>query len=91
MEALKNIIQLKGGSKKRLAHELRLLKPDTKICGSHIHNWIVRDKKIPPEWILPLAAVCNYEYTPHQINKEIYPNPDDALPHYLKTQLACEA
>ena len=83
VEALLKIIDTKNGSKSLLAESLRQEKPGSKICAAHINNWIYRDKKIPPLWVIPLAKVTDYEVTPHELHPELYPYPSDGLPPHM--------
>ena len=34
---------------------------------------------------LAWSAVTNYLVTPHELNPNLYPNPDDGLPKHLRT------
>lgn len=84
VEALFKIIEMTNGSKSLLADSLRQLRPGTKICSAHINNWIYRDKKIPPTWVIPLAEVVSYKVTPNEISPDMYPHPNDGLPTELR-------
>lgn len=43
-----------------------------------VSQWIKRG--VPPDRIIQLCSVLGWEYAPHDINPELYPNPTDALP-----------
>ncbi|MBG6243509.1 MAG: Cro/Cl family transcriptional regulator [Candidatus Symbiopectobacterium sp. Dall1.0] len=36
--------------------------------------------RVPARYIRALCAFLEWRVTPHELNGEIYPNPDDALP-----------
>jgi hypothetical protein len=84
MDSLLKIIGMFEGNKTALANRLRGEIPNSKISQAHINNWLLRDKKIPPEWVIPLSRVSNWEVTPHAINARLYPHPHDGLPEHMR-------
>lgn len=90
MEYLQKIISIFGGKKSALASKLVAYGPKNKLTGSHINNWIARDKKIPSEWIIPLARAVDFNVTPHELRPDIYPHPEDGLPDALRCQCVHE-
>jgi hypothetical protein len=84
MEHLNKIIEMHGGSKTALANHLKAICPGTKISQAHINNWLTRDGKVPPEWIIPCCISVDFKVIPHQISPDIYPHPDDGLPENLR-------
>lgn len=43
-----------------------------------VYEWITKGK-IPPDRVLPLARLTDFEFTPHQLDSALYPNPTDGL------------
>jgi DNA-binding transcriptional regulator YdaS (Cro superfamily) len=43
-----------------------------------VSQWIKRG--VPPDRIIQLCEALDWEYSPHDINPDIYPNENDALP-----------
>lgn len=46
---------------------------------SNIATWLNRDKKVPAEAVIPIAAALNFEVTPHALRPDLYPHPDDGM------------
>lgn len=78
-QLLKNVVERNGGQS-ATANRLRSLRPESKIRQGHVRNWIYRDERLPPEWILPLCEVDAWQVTPHELRPDIYPHPHDGLP-----------
>jgi DNA-binding transcriptional regulator YdaS (Cro superfamily) len=49
------------------------------ISRISVYEWIEKDR-LPPDRVLALAELTNWEYTPHMLAPERYPNPTDGLP-----------
>lgn len=84
MKSLLKIIDLHGGKKATLVTCLLRLRPDANLTNTHINNWLNRDNKIPPEWILPLCESVQWQVTPHELSADLYPHPDDGLPDAMR-------
>jgi hypothetical protein len=84
MDALLKIIELHDGSQTALADHLKSLFPERTITQGHISNWINRDGKVPPDWIIPCSQAVNYEVTPHHLSASLYPHKFDGIPLHLR-------
>lgn len=49
------------------------------ISPVSVGEWIKKDD-LPAPRILPLAALTQWEFTPHMLNSDLYPNVSDGLP-----------
>lgn len=49
-----------------------------KVKQQHVHLWLRIG--VPATAILSVARAVDFEVTPHEINPDVYPNPDDGLP-----------
>lgn len=43
------------------------------VNQSHISNWIHRDKKVPPDYCIPIEKAVGGKVTRHELNPKIYP------------------
>ncbi|PPD12149.1 hypothetical protein [Methylophilus sp.] len=84
MDALLKIIDLFGGNRSALARRLAEVSGNPKLSATHINNWIERDKNIPTDYVIPIAQVSEWKFTPHQIKPNKYPHPQDGLPDHLR-------
>lgn len=90
MDALLEIIELHGGSQTALADALKNLYPERTITQAHISNWIHRDGKVPPDWIIPCSQTVNYKVTPNRLSSALYPHKHDGLPVHLRVEEMAE-
>lgn len=49
------------------------------ISRISVYEWIEKDR-LPSPRVLPLAELTGWEYTPHMLAPDRYPNPTDGLP-----------
>ncbi|WP_090538179.1 YdaS family helix-turn-helix protein [Paraburkholderia sartisoli] len=49
------------------------------ISRISVYEWIEKDR-LPPDRVLALAELTSWEFTPHKLAPERYPNPTDGLP-----------
>ena len=50
-----------------------------RISRISVYEWIEKDR-LPPGRVLALAELTGWEYTPHMLAPDRYPNPTDGLP-----------
>jgi hypothetical protein len=55
-----------------------------KVTQPIIGRWLKQGHGINPKHIIPLCSLFHFKITPHEINENIYPNPDDGLPADFK-------
>lgn len=84
MDALNKVIDIFSGNKSALAKRLAERSGNEKLVSVHITNWIERDKKVPAEYVIPLADICDYAVTPHELRPDLYPLPHDCVPLHLR-------
>jgi DNA-binding transcriptional regulator YdaS (Cro superfamily) len=72
----------KIGGQVATANAIRSLKPDCRVEQGHVWKWLNRSvAEVPPaEYVLAIAAATCWEYTPHRLRPDLYPNPSDAMP-----------
>lgn len=70
LEALKRAID-HVGTQAEFAR--RLNKPERPVTPSHVWNWINRDKKVPPEQVLPIEALAEGKAPRHELRADLYP------------------
>lgn len=49
------------------------------ISRISVYEWIEKGR-VPPDRVLALAELTEWEFTPHMLAPERYPNPTDGLP-----------
>lgn len=49
------------------------------IGFTSVYEWIEKDR-LPSDRVLSLAELTSWEYTPHMLAPDRYPNPTDGLP-----------
>jgi DNA-binding transcriptional regulator YdaS (Cro superfamily) len=49
------------------------------ISRISVYEWIEKDR-LPPDRVLALAELTEWEFTPHKLAPDRYPNPTDGLP-----------
>lgn len=49
------------------------------ISRISVYEWIEKDR-LPPDRVLALAELTGWEFTPHMLAPERYPNPTDGVP-----------
>ena len=50
--------------------------------GTTITQW--RKRGVPAERVLQLSKMTEYKITPHELDSEHYPHPDDGLPEAMR-------
>jgi DNA-binding transcriptional regulator YdaS (Cro superfamily) len=51
----------------------------------NVWSWINRfGNKVPPEYVLSVAAATKWMLTPNELRPDIYPHPLDGLPENLR-------
>jgi len=56
-----------------------------KISRISVYEWVSKER-LPAERVIPLAELTAWEFTPHQLDPGLYPNPTDGLPRQVSTQ-----
>lgn len=56
--------------------------PGARVRQGHIWKWLnMAKEEVPPaEYVIPIAEALNWEVTPHELRKDLYPHPTDGLP-----------
>jgi DNA-binding transcriptional regulator YdaS (Cro superfamily) len=49
------------------------------ISRISVYEWVEKDR-LPPDRVLALAEMTSWEFTPHMLAPDRYPNPTDGLP-----------
>ncbi|MDN7495023.1 YdaS family helix-turn-helix protein [Burkholderia gladioli] len=49
------------------------------ISPVSVGEWLKKGK-LPPHRVIPLCALTEWEFTPHMLDAELYPNALDGLP-----------
>lgn len=44
-----------------------------------VANWILNNRT-PAERVIPLCAMGGWEFSPHSLRPDLYPNPNDGMP-----------
>ena len=44
-------------------------------------------KRIPPYRVIPVSRAVNYQITPHELDPELYPYPNDGIPFPLSDEM----
>lgn len=81
-EALLRAIEL-AGSQVNLAAGIRSRMAGSKVSQGHISRWLYRVKgPVPPaDCVIAIAAAVDFKVTPHELRRDLYPNPTDGLPN----------
>jgi len=54
------------------------------IKQQHISWWInERRDEVPSDYVIAVALITGWKFTPHDLRPDIYPSPTDALPPEL--------
>jgi len=81
-ETLKEAVK-KAGGQAELARRIRSRLPSSKITQTHISGWLrgrVKGEVPPSKYVIAIAESVDWEVTPHELRRDIYPNPADAMP-----------
>ena len=73
MNALERAIDSAGGTQTALAQKIGKTQ-------RHVWNWLNRDKKVPADMVIKVAAATGGVVTCHELRPDLYP-PDFVLPH----------
>lgn len=47
----------------------------------HVWNWLNRGtKRVPGEYVIPIARATGWRVTPHELRPDLYPNAGDGVP-----------
>jgi len=68
IQALLKAIELAGGQSKLAAL--------VDVNPANVWNWVNRDKRVPPEMVIPVSLAVDLQVTPHELNPKIYPDPE---------------
>ncbi len=49
------------------------------ISAVSVGEWLKKGK-LPPHRVIPLSALTDWEFTPHALEPDLYPNKRDGLP-----------
>ncbi|MBR8303710.1 helix-turn-helix domain-containing protein [Burkholderia dolosa] len=79
MSVIKDAV-IRAGGARAVAHAFD-------ISRGSIYEWIVNDR-VPEKRVLPLAALTQWVFTPHQISPTLYPNPRDGLPEHIRLKVS---
>jgi|JI9StandDraft_1071089.scaffolds.fasta_scaffold995557_1 DNA-binding transcriptional regulator YdaS (Cro superfamily) len=80
-ETLSKAVQKLGGQV-ALASAIRARIPGSRVEQGHVWKWLNLSKaEVPPaECVIAIAAATGWEFTPHALRPDLYPNATDALP-----------
>lgn len=75
-----------AGGQAHLARGIRERIPGSKISQVHVWGWLnsVQMEVPPPDAVLPICDFLGWRMTPHRLRPDLYPNPTDALPAFIK-------
>jgi hypothetical protein len=82
---LQKVIDLLGGNQQDLAD---VLATETEpIKQAHVWKWLNTTKNgIPERHVINACKSVNWQVTPYELRKDIYPHPDDGLPDELRSR-----
>lgn len=86
LAALKRVIELCGGSRAELLRRLRAL--GQQCSDSLVYVWEKRDLKVSHDFVIPVAQAVEWQVTPHELRRSLYPHRDDGLPDELRAKQA---
>ena len=72
----------KIGGQVATAEAIRARRPGARVAQGHIWKWLnTASSEVPPaEYVLAIAAATDWEFRPHDLRPDLYPNPADAIP-----------
>lgn len=79
MRAIDKAIALAGGQAS-LAMKAGVSQPT-------VHGWQTGEKLIKAENALRVCRALNFQVLPHELRGDVYPYPDDAVPHELRNMV----
>lgn len=59
------------------------------IARVSVYEWINKDR-LPADRVIPLAELTAWRYTPHMLDRGLYPHEHDGLPDNVRDALAAE-
>lgn len=88
-DSLLKAVDLAGGQAP-LARGIRERLPGSKVGQVHIWGWLNSVKmEVPPaEVVIAICGTVGWKITPHELRKDIYPNPADGLPDDRRKEAA---
>ncbi|WP_369055021.1 transcriptional regulator [Burkholderia gladioli] len=57
------------------------------ISAVSVGEWLKKGK-LPPHRVIPVSALTDWEFTPHLLDPDLYPNERDGLPDELPSSAA---
>lgn len=75
---LEKAIELCGGSQVELS---RRIGPNPSLVGAWMNRF---NKRVGDGYVLKVSEAVEWKVTPHELRPDLYPHPDDGLPHEMR-------
>lgn len=78
------------GGQVALAAAICRVKPGSRVGQGHVWKWLnaLKGETPPPEYVITIAEVTDWQVTPHQLRDDIYPHPLDGMPRIEQQEAA---